>query len=335
MDIDVEVEAGAEADVDTEHGYVPQGEDDGSKVSAETPNAGGLGGLSDNVDPCSEKECGPAPLAPNFLCPDGETWAGPGACELQDDDTCGWTFVECPTCCYDEAPLCFEGATCCGDGTWACNDPWGISTCDFGDKGKPGVACSCCTPGGGDLLGCYEGASCCGDGTWACNDGWGNSTCDTKGVECEEKKCEDDGASCAGGESCCDGLQCCSGVPVPPGSEYCSTLCPISDRNRKENFEPLDTQAVLAHVVALPLTSWNYKFEDPSIRHMGPMAQDFKASFRVGSTDKAIYTVDADGVALASIKALNDELVSLRTENDALESALERVQSRLDALEAK
>jgi hypothetical protein len=37
---------------------------------------------------------------------------------------------------------------------------------------------------------------------------------------------------------------------------------------------------------------------------MGPMAQDFRAAFELGSDDKRISTVDADGVALAAIQAL-------------------------------
>ena len=48
-------------------------------------------------------------------------------------------------------------------------------------------------------------------------------------------------------------------------------------------------------VVALPLSSWNYK-ADTATRHVGPMAQDFYAAFNVGPDDKHIATVDADGL---------------------------------------
>lgn len=46
------------------------------------------------------------------------------------------------------------------------------------------------------------------------------------------------------------------------------------------------------------------KKQNDSIRHIGPMAQDFCAAFEVGHDDKRISTIDADGVALASIQAL-------------------------------
>jgi hypothetical protein len=135
--------------------------------------------------------------------------------------------------------------------------------------------------------------------------------------------------SCANGEMCCEGLMCCVGVPVPPGQEYCDVGCPDSDRNRKENFAAVDGEAMLAKVVALPITSWNYTFEDPSVRHIGPMAQDFKAAFDVGATDKAIAKVDADGVALAAIQALQKRTVALRDENEQLRARLAELERTL------
>ena len=65
-------------------------------------------------------------------------------------------------------------------------------------------------------------------------------------------------------------------------------------------------RAVLDRVVAMPLATWNYKEQDDSIRHMGPMAQDFHAAFGLGVSDKLIDTVDPDGVALAAIQGLNE-----------------------------
>jgi hypothetical protein len=142
--------------------------------------------------------------------------------------------------------------------------------------------------------------------------------------------CSGDTESCAMGEKCCDGLECCGGVPIPPGQEYCSAgPCPISDRNKKENFAAVDPRDVLAKVAALPITSWNYTFEDPNVRHIGPMAQDFKAAFGVGGSDKAIFQVDADGVVLASVQALHGELETLQKENDELRERLAKLEATL------
>ena len=78
-----------------------------------------------------------------------------------------------------------------------------------------------------------------------------------------------------------------------------------SDRNLKENFAPVEPREVLEKVVALPLSSWNFK-ADVATPHLGPMAQDFYAAFNVGPDDKHIATVGEGGVALVAIQGLNE-----------------------------
>ena len=82
----------------------------------------------------------------------------------------------------------------------------------------------------------------------------------------------------------------------------------VSDRNAKENFQPLDCRALLDKLAAIPVTTWNLKSQPPAVRHIGPMAQDFKAAFGVGEDDKHISTSDADGVAFAAIQGLYQAL---------------------------
>jgi hypothetical protein len=108
----------------------------------------------------------------------------------------------------------------------------------------------------------------------------------------------------------------------------------LSDRDLKENFAPVDAQAVLAKVVALSLATWNYKSQDADIRHLGPTAQDFKAAFGLGETDRGITGVDADGVALAAIQGLHQLLKQKERQVEALQTGLATVQKRLAALES-
>jgi hypothetical protein len=103
------------------------------------------------------------------------------------------------------------------------------------------------------------------------------------------------------------------------------TFVSSSDRNAKENFLPVQSREVLEKVVALPLSSWNYK-ADTATRHVGPMAQDFYAAFTVGMDDKHISMVDADGVALAAIQGLNQKLEETRAENVELKQRLEALE---------
>jgi hypothetical protein len=117
-----------------------------------------------------------------------------------------------------------------------------------------------------------------------------------------------------------------AGVQLASGGGSWTSL---SDRNAKESFEPVNTQAVLDKVAAMPLTTWKYKSQDASIRHIGPMAQDFKAAFAVGESDTGITTIDADGVALAAIQGLNRKLNEKDAEIQALKRRLEALEQRL------
>ena len=114
-----------------------------------------------------------------------------------------------------------------------------------------------------------------------------------------------------------------------------------SDVNRKTAFQDADGDAVLAALSRLPILAWSYKAEDPSVRHLGPTAQDFYAAFHLGDSDKSIGTVDEAGVALAAIQALErrtreqaGEIETLRTENATLRAAHDDVLGRVAELEA-
>jgi hypothetical protein len=96
-----------------------------------------------------------------------------------------------------------------------------------------------------------------------------------------------------------------TGVSLAAGSGSWSTL---SDRDAKANVAPVDAQKVLDRVAALPISTWNYRAQEPSVVHMGPMAQDFRSAFGLGENETTIATVDAQGVALAAIQGLNAKL---------------------------
>jgi hypothetical protein len=106
-----------------------------------------------------------------------------------------------------------------------------------------------------------------------------------------------------------------------------------SDAATKENFTPVDGQAVLASVAELPISTWSYKAEDPSVTHMGPTAQDFSAAFGLGEGDTSIGTIDADGVALAAIQGLYEIVQGLEAENVSLQQRVDDLDARVTALE--
>src|SRR3712207_3238586 len=89
-------------------------------------------------------------------------------------------------------------------------------------------------------------------------------------------------------------------------------------RVAEPTFTPVDGREILERLVGLSVEYWAYKTE-PTVRHIGPMAQDFAAAFRVGETDRFIDMVDANGVVMAAIQGL----YQLVTEQDARIRALE------------
>ncbi|MGH7329012.1 MAG: tail fiber domain-containing protein, partial [Polyangiaceae bacterium] len=208
------------------------------------------------------------------------------------------------------SPACAQERACCGN---ACvntyNDPQNCGGC--------GVVCSGST-----------------------------SYCDSG--SCTEPPCTRPGGSCAadGGSGSCCGSQCCtdgqiccedegpvSGEPTcftptadqPTCPQGCAPLC-VSDRDAKTNITPVHDRDVLDALASVPMSTWSYKTDDPSVRHLGPMAQDLHAAFGLGATDRGYDPIDAHGIAFASVKALYD----IAKEQDARIERLEKENARLE-----
>jgi len=129
-----------------------------------------------------------------------------------------------------------------------------------------------------------------------------------------------------------------SGVQVAAGG---GSWTSVSDRNRKENFLAVDGEELLARLRNVPVSTWNYKTQDRSIRHMGPMAQDLWAAFAMGEDSLRINTVDIDGVNMAAAQAvaartdvLREQVRALTGENEALHARVEALEERLARIEA-
>jgi len=77
----------------------------------------------------------------------------------------------------------------------------------------------------------------------------------------------------------------------------------LSDRNAKDHLHPVEGAQVLTQLAGVPMFTWNYR-ANPNVRHIGPMAQDFRAAFGFGDDEKHIGIVDSEGIALAAIQEL-------------------------------
>ena len=114
-----------------------------------------------------------------------------------------------------------------------------------------------------------------------------------------------------------------------------------SDRNKKENFQPVDGEEVLRKIRQFNLTSWNYIGQDAkTLRHYGPMAQDFYEAFghdAIGTvgTPKTLNSGDMAGIMMIAIKALATENVQLKSAVAKQEVVNAEQRKRLEALTAR
>ncbi len=160
---------------------------------------------------------------------------------------------------------------------------------------------------------------------------------------CKAIPCGRDGGtcsngSCCGSDCCAPGQLCCKSEGPQSGPPACHTptaqdpTCPqgcapqcVSDRDQKRDVVPVEGQRVLDALARVPMSTWSYRSDDPSVRHLGPMAQDLHAEFGLGGTDKSYDPIDAHGLAFTSIQAL----YAMMKEQNARIERLERENARL------
>ena len=123
-----------------------------------------------------------------------------------------------------------------------------------------------------------------------------------------------------------------TGCTLPSGG---GTFSCTSDRATKTAFADVDSKEVLARVAALAITEWRFLNEPADVRHMGPVAQDFRAAFGLGYDDKSIGVQDAQGVAFAAIQGLRQIVDEKDTRIAALEQRLKELERVVEALTAK
>ena len=94
------------------------------------------------------------------------------------------------------------------------------------------------------------------------------------------------------------------GRSLSSGASWFCTL----DRATKQRIRDVTARDVLNRVISLAVPTWGFigATNHPNI---GPMAQDFKKTFGLDDTDKAVSAMAGSGVALAAIPGLNQKLV--------------------------
>ncbi|MEO6453116.1 MAG: tail fiber domain-containing protein, partial [Ginsengibacter sp.] len=131
------------------------------------------------------------------------------------------------------------------------------------------------------------------------------------------------------------------GVSVAPGG---NAWAAISDSTKKENYKKPDHEYFLSQLGKFRIGSWNYKVQDKSVRHYGPMAQEIFSAFGkdgigIIGNDTTLATADMDGVIMIMLqglekrsaeqltlnKQLTAEMAKLKVENSLLQEKLVKV----------
>lgn len=114
------------------------------------------------------------------------------------------------------------------------------------------------------------------------------------------------------------------------GGWVCSS---VSDRNQKHNIKKVDTGKLLDKVNELPVTTYSYNSDDSSVRHLGPMAQDFSEIFELGSDETRIRALNVAGVGLAAVQGLYEKLQEEQDRIRELEAEIAELREKVEETE--
>jgi hypothetical protein len=108
-----------------------------------------------------------------------------------------------------------------------------------------------------------------------------------------------------------------------------ATCCVPSSRTLKENFCRLNKDDILGKLEQLEVSRWNYKTDNKSVTHIGPVAEDFYRIFKTGSKESEMYLMDSVGVSLMGVKALSEKVRTQERRMEELQAEIESLKSQL------
>ncbi|MDB4948604.1 MAG: hypothetical protein JWM27_1253 [Gemmatimonadetes bacterium] len=108
-----------------------------------------------------------------------------------------------------------------------------------------------------------------------------------------------------------------------------------SDVRLKHLIENVSGEDVLTRLRTVPIRTWSYRVDPDGIRHLGPMAQDFRAAFGLGNDSTSIGTVDADGVSLAGVQALDRRTTTQQATIDRQQQTIQAQAREIAELRAR
>lgn len=100
-----------------------------------------------------------------------------------------------------------------------------------------------------------------------------------------------------------------------------------SSLKSKTDISEVNYSGILKLLTTLPISSWRYISDKNKAKHIGPISEEFYAHFGIGTDEQHISPLDVSGVALASIKALLEDLRKSQLELKELKARVAKIES--------
>lgn len=126
-----------------------------------------------------------------------------------------------------------------------------------------------------------------------------------------------------------------TGNLVIAGSLTANGVVYPSSRVLKDDFQKVDGREVLARLAEMPVTEWRYKSDAAASRHIGPMAEDFQSTFKLGAEGAGLNVGDVAGVTIAAVQGLWLELQDEKTAVQELRELVQEQRQLIDELRAE
>jgi hypothetical protein len=95
----------------------------------------------------------------------------------------------------------------------------------------------------------------------------------------------------------------------------------------------VDPAEALTKVIDLPIREWRLSADPAGADHIGPLSEDLRSAFGVGSDSRSLTPSDEAGVALAAMQALSQIDKRLSSKVGQLEARAAAEESRIKAIE--
>ncbi len=119
-------------------------------------------------------------------------------------------------------------------------------------------------------------------------------------------------------------------ITIPGNLTVNGTFSNPSSRELKKDFEVVDSKAILDKLMQVPVQEWTYKADERNLRHVGPMVEDFRATFGLGTDGQYMFPIDVQGVTMAAVQGLYERLQEKDAQINDLQKQLAEIKQLLE-----